>query len=123
MKPLTVRRATAEDIAAFSDMTEKPTIIGWVGEVDGRIIGLGGFARGGARWVAFADLTEEARPYRMTIARTAIRAMQEAKRLGFRFVYAAKDDSEPTAEKWLKSLGFSLDPKSNTLFRWRPNDG
>jgi GNAT superfamily N-acetyltransferase len=117
---VTIRRATAEDIAAFSDMTNRPTTIAWVGELDGKIIGLAGFARNKGRWIAFADLSEEARPYKVTIARAAIRAMDEVRRLGIPFVYAVLDETEPTALKWLQSLGFSLDPRSQHLFRWRP---
>lgn len=120
MSPLIIRRATAEDIAAFSNATDVPTTIVWAGELDGEIIGLGGFARNKGRWIAFLDISEKARPYKMTLARAGIRSMQEARKLGFRFVYAAKDEHEPTADRWLRSLGFEIDPKSNSLFRWRP---
>ncbi len=117
--PVTIRRATAEDIASFSTMTEIPTTIAWCGEMEGRIIGLGGFARGKGRWVAFLDLTDEARPYKMTLMRAAIRAMAEARRVGIRFVFAEADLNEANPVEWMQSLGFELDPKSQRLYRWR----
>jgi hypothetical protein len=116
---LTVRPATREDIAAFSDLANKPTVRAWIGELDGAIISMGGIALVKGRWIAFVDLTEAARPYKMTIARTAIRFLEAARRDGIRFIYAEMDVKEKSAERWLHSLGFSLDPRSQYLFRWR----
>jgi hypothetical protein len=116
---LTVRPATREDIAAFSDLANKPTVRAWIGELDGAIISMGGIALVKGRWIAFVDLTEAARPYKMTIARTAIRFLEAARRDGIRFIYAEMDVKEKSAERWVHSLGFSLDPRSQYLFRWR----
>lgn len=119
MPTLTVRPATRSDIAAFSDLANKPTVRAWIGELDGAIIALGGIALVKGRWIAFVDLTEAARPYKMTIARTAIRFLEAARRDGIRFIYAERDVNEPSAERWLTSLGFTIDPRSEYLFRWR----
>jgi RimJ/RimL family protein N-acetyltransferase len=120
-----LRRATAEDIAAFSDMENKPTVIAWVGEVheegrEPRVIGLGGFGRVGHRWHAFCDLTPEARRHKKTIVRAARLAMAEARRMGMRYVYTDRDPHEPGSARWLQSLGFELDPRSLTYYRWSP---
>jgi N-acetylglutamate synthase-like GNAT family acetyltransferase len=114
-----VRPATREDIEAFSDLPMKPTLRAWVGEVDGRIIALGGFALANGRWFGFCDLKDEARQYKMTIARAGKRIIAEAKKQGIKFVYAEADRDEPGAVRWLSSLGFSIDPRTTFLYRWR----
>lgn len=116
---LIVRPATRADIAAFSDQPEKPTLKAWVGEIDGKPVALGGFARFNGRWIAFCSLKNKARPHKMTIARTAIRIMEEARRQGIRFVYAEAEDDEPGSEKWLTRLGFHPDPRTPDIYRWR----
>lgn len=113
-----VRPATRADIDAFSDMANKPTVKAWVGEIDGRIIALAGLSLQGGRWIAFCDLTEEARGHKMTIMRTAKRMMDEARAMGLRYVYAEVSKDEPGAVRWLESLGFRLDPRSQYLYRW-----
>ena len=114
-----IRPATGEDIEAFSKLRNKPTIMAWVGDIDGRIVGIAGFARSGGRWYGFCDMHDEARPYKMKIARAARRAMQEAKRRGICFIYAQTDPKEPGAVRWLTSLGFHIDPRAPSLYRWR----
>ena len=114
-----VRRATREDIDTFSDLKNKPTIKAYVGEIDGKIVAIGGLALSGGRWFGFCDLTEDAREHKFTIARMGKRIMDEAKSMGLRFVYAEASPNEPTAERWLTSLGFELDPRSAYLYRWR----
>lgn len=114
-----VRRATAQDIDDFSDMKRKPSVKAWAGVVNGRIVALGGLAFVGGRWIGFCDLDEDARQYKMTIARTAIRILDEAKAQGIRFIYAEADKDEVTARKWLKSLGFESLAANRRLYRWR----
>ena len=114
-----VRPATREDIAAFSDMADKPTVKAWVGEIDGKIVGMGGLALIGGRWFAFLDLTDEARSSKITLMRTAKRVMAEARRMGLRYVYAQVSTHEANAAAWLRSLGFELDPRSEVLYRWQ----
>src|SRR5688572_26056056 len=100
-------------------MESKPTALAWCAEYDNRIIALGGLACVKGRYYAFVDLTPEARPFKMTIARTAWRVLAEAKRLGLRYVYAEPDPEEPGAITWLSRLGFKPDPRSrNLLYRW-----
>lgn len=114
-----VRRATREDIDAFSDLKNKPTIRAYVGEIDGVVVAIGGLALSGGRWFGFCDLTEKARGHKMTIARMGKRIMDEAREMGIRYVYANVDMSEPNAERWLTRLGFMPDPRTLVLYRWR----
>ena len=122
MSQLIIRPATAADIEAFSTMTDTPSIRGYVGEIDGRIIGMGGLAFARGWWFAFCNLTEEARAHKMAIMRTAKRILAEARRDGIRFVYVERDPQEPRADVWLASLGFHLDPRSQHYFRWDAKD-
>lgn len=115
---ITVRPATREDIDAFSDMADKPTIRAVAAERDGRIIGIGGIAFSGGRWFGFIDLADEMRPHKMTIARAAIRFLSEARSNGIRYIYAEVSPKEPGAAAWLHSLGFRLDARSQRYYRW-----
>lgn len=114
-----VRPATRDDIEAFSDLPDKPTLRAWAGEVDGKIVALGGFAFSHGRWFGFVDLTDEARKHKFTIARAAKMVLSEAKRQGIKFIYAEADPNEPGARRWLASLGFTVDPRTLYLYRWR----
>ena len=118
MTTLVVRRATAEDIDAFSAMPNKPTCRAMAGEIDGRIVALGGLALIAGRWHAFCDLTPEVRNHKIAIARTAQRLIAEARRDGVRFIYAEADPNEPGAIAWMTRLGFHLDPRSQHFYRW-----
>ena len=111
-----VRPATKEDIEAFSSTPNKPTIKAFAGEVDGEVVALGGLALSNGRWVGFCDLRDEARPFRMTIARAAIRVFREAREQGIKYIYAEADEREPTAHRWLTSLGFVRTERG--LYRW-----
>lgn len=115
---LIVRPATKEDIETFAPDREKPSIRAWVGDLDGEIIALGGVAFTKGRWFAFLDLTERARPYKMTLARAALRFFAEMRKDGIRYIYAEADLDEPTSLRWLTSLGFTLDPRTLHLYRW-----
>ena len=115
-----IRPATRADIEAFSDMPGKPTIKAIVGDLDGRIIGIGGVALIAGRWIAFCDLTPDARKYKMTLARAAIRFIRDLKEQGVKFIYAEADTkNEPRAVEWIRSLGFELDPRSGINYRWK----
>lgn len=116
-KPI-VRRATREDIEAFSSMQDKPTVNAWCMEKNGEIIGLAGLALIKGRWHAFCDLTPEARIHKISVLRTAKAIFEEARQQGIRFVYADADPHEPRAVAWMFSLGFIKDPRTQYLYRW-----
>jgi len=116
-----IRKATAEDIATFSSLTNKPTILAWVGEENGELLGIAGFALSNGRWFGFCDATARARKHKIAIGRAAKRAMEEMKSMGIKYIYADLDRNEPGAERWLRSLGFTIDPRSLSLYRWSAN--
>lgn len=116
---MNLRRATREDIEAFSELPSNPTTLAWVGELDGKIVGLAGLARVNGRWMAFCDLEDEARPFKMKIMRQAIRIFREAREKGIRFIYAEPNPDEPGAIKWMTSLGFERDPRAPQYYRWK----
>ena len=123
LAPVVVRPATREDIDAFSGITEgMPTTKAFVAELDGRIIALWGIALTHGRWFAFCDLTEEARPYKMTMMRAGKRLIAEARRVGIKYIYAEASPVETGAVAWMHSLGFVLDPRSEHFYRWSAND-
>jgi hypothetical protein len=117
LKPV-IRPASRHDIEAFSPVRNKPTVRAVCMEIDGRIVGLAGVALVNGRWFAFVDLKDEARPHKMIIARTAIRFLSELRRDGVRYVYAEADPTEIGAVRWMTSLGFEIDPRSDYLYRW-----
>lgn len=116
---ITIRPAVAEDMEHFKSFTNKPTMLAWVGEENDEIVGIGGVARVKGRWIAFCDFTEKARKHKTKIVRTARMVMNEVAMRGIRYVYAEADLSEPCAVKWMKSLGFTLDPRTQYLYRWK----
>jgi hypothetical protein len=114
------RDATAEDIAAFASDRFRPTVRAKVAELDGRIIAIAGLCRKDARWFAFCDLKAEMRRHKIALARAVRRGLAEAASvLGVTFIYAERDMQEPTSGRWLESLGFEVDPRSQTLYRWK----
>ena len=115
---LIVRPVTKQDIDAFSPLEENPSIKAICWELDGRVVGIGGVARVGGRWLAFFSPTDELRPYKMTIARNAIRFFDRMRKEGIKFIYAERNPNEHSSERWLKSLGFEIDPKSHYFYRW-----
>lgn len=116
-KPV-IRPATSEDIEKFSPERNKPSIRALCIERDGEILALGGVARMGGRWFAFSDIAPEARQYRVMIARGAIRIFESLRRDGFKTVYAQRDDAEPMADKWMRSLGFKH--MRSGFYKWQP---
>lgn len=91
----------------------------WVGEIDGRIIGMGGIASSHGRWFAFCDLKDEARKYKRAIVKAARTVMADARQMDVAFVYAEADPEEPMSVRWLQSLGFERDERTGFLMRWQ----
>lgn len=112
-----VREATPADLARFYEGKPVPTLRAWLGEVGDKVIGIGGYAFQMGRWVAFFDLCEMGRKYKLTMARTARMMLREADKAGIAFLYAETNENEPGAPRWLKSLGFRQDPFVASLFR------
>ena len=114
---LVVRRATIADLEKFGDLHHKPSMKAWCGDINGRIIGIGGFYFHNGRWVGFCDLTDEARAYKVAFMKTAKMAVEDMRASGHKFIYAEIDKSFPMAPRWIESLGFERQPSG--LWRWQ----
>jgi hypothetical protein len=113
---LTIRRAKRADfLTFFGDETKHPTSIAWCGEIDGEIVGIGGFVTVAGTNVAFLDLTEKARKHKVALARAGYRAMELVKKSGKRYIFV--EVGEPGAERWLRRLGF--EPYQGRVWKWR----
>lgn len=117
IKPV-IRPATRDDVKSFAPDKLAPTVRAMVMDLDGEIVGIAGIALLNSRWRAFCDMHEAARPYKFRIARAAARFFADLRREGIRYIYAECDEEEPRSLQWLTSLGFELDPRSLTLYRW-----
>lgn len=123
-----VRPATREDIAkAAEDMEATPTVKAWVGELrepgeEPRVLAIGGLHRIGGRWKIFLDHTDEAKAYPMHLMRWARRVMAEARAMGLARVYAQIDPDEPGAVKWVESLGFRFDERTEFYWCWHADE-
>lgn len=127
MSKVTSREANREDIAKFAKGNAAPTLRGWIGEIDGKPVALGGLALAHGRWIFFLDVTEEGRDFlkknmyvRVAMLRAAVMIMREARAQGIRFVYAKADMAYPRSDELLEKLGFHLDPRTQELYRWTP---
>lgn len=118
---LTVRKATRADIETFAGRRNNETIRAFVGDLDGKIIGIGGLAVVKGRYYAFCDLEPEMRSYKMHIMRTAMKVFANARRAGVRFVFAEADTKEPKSVAWLTRLGFEPDSRAEHLYKLRLN--
>jgi len=116
-KPV-IRWATREDIEAFSPMRHKPTIRAVCIDVGGEIVALGGLAFSHSRWVMFCDVREHGRRFKVSLVKAAKQMIEEARKMGIRYVYASADPREKNAAHWLRSLGFMVDPRMPNLYRW-----
>jgi hypothetical protein len=116
LRPI-VRRATKVDLDAYyGPEPDRPTISAVVGELDGKLIGCGGFAHVKGILVAFCDLKDEARKFRVQLVREARKLVAEMAATG-KVIYATADMSEPHVEHWLRVMGF--EPVEGIQNRWR----
>jgi len=115
---------------AFSSVVKWPTVKALIGEIDGEAIALGGFAIMKGRHIGFIDITEKGREYlekslmvRAALIRVMVESLREAKAAGVRYIYAEADTQFPKARELIERMGFHLDPRSQHLYRWTPNNG
>jgi RimJ/RimL family protein N-acetyltransferase len=79
----------------------------WAVELDGELLGIGGFAyQPNDTIAAFVLKKPGAEKYAVSLHRAGLMAMAEAKRLGYRRVVALADKTNEAAERWLERLGF-----------------
>lgn len=114
MTPI-VREATRADLEQFCGRVG-PSVKGVVAVLDGKIIGAAGLAFKDGVVAIFCDTTEAVKPFKTLLHRGAIRFLAEAKK-HHRFIIAEMDCNEPTAERWLRRLGFEPVTEDKTLWR------
>lgn len=79
----------------------------WAVELDGEVLGVGGFAYQPNNTIAaFVVKKPGAERYAVTLHRAGLETMREARRLGYRRVVALADKMNAAAERWLARLGF-----------------
>ncbi len=113
---ISVRRATEADFLAFYGVPPPQTVLGYVGEVDGEIVAIGGLAISGGRAMAFFDAVRDMQFCKIALHKTALKVMSDAARLGYRRVYAWKSEHYPGAGRWLQRLGFR--PVDDAVYIW-----
>lgn len=124
--PVTLRPTLPDDLPHVIGEPLPFRIKAITGEIDGKVIGVGGLAfLPGGTVVAWAALTDEARRAKVSLHRAGLRLMQEARAAGFKRVVASADAESPAAVRWLARLGFELiDDDTSTqdghpIFIWR----
>jgi RimJ/RimL family protein N-acetyltransferase len=102
-----IRPATRADI---DEMINEPLpwrVRAWAVELDGELLGIGGFAyQPNDTIAAFVLKKPGAEKYAVSLHRAGLTAMQEAKRLGYRRIVALAEKTNEAAERWLARLGF-----------------
>ncbi len=105
MSAPSLRPARARDIVRFSKYV-LPRFVGLIGEVDGRFVGAAVVVWGdkGRPFLCF-EITPELRKHPKFIHQTAL-AVINAVAPNVDFLYTMESSSEPTANRWLRRLGF-----------------
>lgn len=112
-----IRPVSKADLLRFYGEEKYPTVSGFIGVLDGEPVCLGGLAFVYGYIVAFFDIREGARPYRLHIMAMMKSVMDEAKKK-HRVILAKPEDGEPTAPKLLKVLGFEPSEDYNGAWKW-----
>lgn len=81
-------------------------VIGFAGKVDGRVIGVGGIAFYPNVRIAFCDVGDEARKYKVSLHRAALMTIEKAKEMGVRRIVVTEERMHEKTPKWLLRLGF-----------------
>lgn len=80
---------------------------GIAGEVDGRLLGVGGLALlPNQTWAAYVHLHPEARKYPVALHKAALLTLNQARLYGISRVVAFAEDGIEPAKRWLARLGF-----------------
>ncbi len=116
------REASKEDIEQYFPGVPKPTMRAWVGEIDGEMVAIGGWAFDGSRWYAFFDMSDKLEKMaknnfglKMMIAKTAKQIIMEADKQGILALYVMIDTEKQNAKRWLINLGF--EKMSSRIYR------
>lgn len=120
MTRVSVRPATAADVARWYEGRRFPTMRAVVAEMDGQVHGIGGVKFEGGVMVAFSEWTEALRARRGAMLRAGLRVIDLVRQIEGD-VYAVADPFEPGAPKLLQKLGFEplVHNSSGEVYQWR----
>lgn len=116
----TFRRATPADAVAFYGTPAKMSFRGFVAELDGEVVGIGGVYYDNGVPIAFSEMRPPMRKYKKAMAKACRILTRFFDQLGGK-VYAIACPTEPTAPYLLAKLGFKptglIGPHGETLVR------
>src|SRR5437762_2925276 len=106
--PVEITPTTPADVTEFFPKAQLWRIRALTARLDGKIIGIGGIATlPDGTMAAFLECEEEwARKYPLTLHKTALRVLADARLRGVRKLVAMSDDRRDAARRWLQRLGF-----------------
>lgn len=104
MTPI-IRRATAADVTSWYGKPVERSMRAIVAEIDGRAIGLAGYAFDGERMIAFSEMKDELRQHKKTILRAAREYMRMLREYKVPVV-AIANQNEKSAVFFLLHIGF-----------------
>ncbi len=117
---ITFRRATAADALAYYGKPAPFSFRGYVAELSGELVGIGGVYYQDGVPIAFSEMRPAMRPHRKAIAKACRMLTQFLDQIGGS-VYAVACPAEPTAPRLLAKLGFKptgvFGPMGETLVR------
>lgn len=124
MSKVTVRPATPADFAAMGIDKIYWRSRAMAGEIDGKVIGVGGFAYLQCGTVAaFGAFTDEARKAKVALHKAGLRLMQQVRDAKLKRVVALADCNIEAAERWLRRLGFRPVISHGGMTAWLWTDG
>lgn len=99
-----LRLATRDDVKALYPEKLDKNFYGITAELDGKPVGIAGlyFNR---TWIMFARVTNELKPYKLTLYRASVELMKAVKILN-QPVYAIADPDIPRSDHLLMKMGF-----------------
>jgi hypothetical protein len=112
---VTLRPATRADFHALYGKDPAPRCRAWAGEVDGRLIALGGAMYGvhpQAAVTVFIEGIDEACRYPVALHKAALSTLCALKEAGLRDLALVVDESRPRAKAWAARLGFKPEDDS-----------
>lgn len=105
---MTIRPATPADLESIGGRL--PYLRGYfhVGEVDGKIVGWGGYGVTPNGWavMTLGQVDDGVRPYPVQLCRAVMKSLADARRRGFRTIVAECDDAIEGSRRLLEWLGF-----------------
>jgi hypothetical protein len=111
-----IRYATAMDVAEYYKGPVAHTIKAVVMTVDDEVLAIGGIAYINQMALAFMEMLPGAERYKLSLIKASKRAMKEFFS-SVRPLLALCDDRLPTAENYLKRMGFV--PLSDDYYIWQ----